>query len=317
MNTERSVRRFVVGFVAGASALLGAATVLASGLPPVAKPDSDSATAGQTIHRNAPGVLANDTDPEGDALTATLLTPPTFGSVTLSSNGSWTYHAGPNAGVDAFTYRANDGTMASNPAPVHITVSAAAPTPTPTPAPTATSKPTPKPTPRPTAAPTPTSGGGGGGTGGGGGGTGGGGTGATPGPGASAVVVGPSAASSGGPLASESPMASPDPGDSRANFVIPPVGGGGTPGGDLSAGALLVSLLGIVILLPLLILLGLRLAERRRRQAAVLGRLRQQRLVGDATEIDPPEASDVVGWLRAALALNGRRALRMRPPKNR
>lgn len=72
----------------------------------------------------ASGVLANDTDADGDALTATRISQPANGSVTLNANGSFTYT--PTAGFsgsDSFTYRANDGTVASNLATVRITVS--------------------------------------------------------------------------------------------------------------------------------------------------------------------------------------------------
>src|SRR5262249_36776954 len=58
----------------------------------------------------APGVLGNDTDVDGDALTATLVNPPLHGTVTLGPDGSLVYT--PNAnfnGVDGFSYVANDG----------------------------------------------------------------------------------------------------------------------------------------------------------------------------------------------------------------
>ncbi len=62
----------------------------------------------------AEGVLKNDRDVEGAALTATLATPPSSGSVTLRPDGSFTYQ--PNAGFvgqDRFTYRASDGSVSS------------------------------------------------------------------------------------------------------------------------------------------------------------------------------------------------------------
>jgi VCBS repeat-containing protein len=69
-------------------------------------------------------LLANDTDPEGQPLTAILQSGPGSGSLTLNSNGSFTYT--PNAdfnGTDSFTYFANDGTANSNlAATVTITV---------------------------------------------------------------------------------------------------------------------------------------------------------------------------------------------------
>jgi YVTN family beta-propeller protein len=69
----------------------------------------------------APGVLGNDTDADSDPLTAGSLTQPANGTVVLNANGSFTYT--PNfgfGGADAFTYKANDGTVDSAPATVNI-----------------------------------------------------------------------------------------------------------------------------------------------------------------------------------------------------
>ena len=71
----------------------------------------------------AKGVLANDSDPDGDSLTAVLVANATHGTLVLSPNGSFTYT--PTAdytGPDAFTYRATDGSLNSNTATVNITV---------------------------------------------------------------------------------------------------------------------------------------------------------------------------------------------------
>ena len=58
----------------------------------------------------AAGVLANDSDPEGTALTAVLVAPPLEGDLTLNSDGSFTYQPRPLFyGRDAFTYKASDG----------------------------------------------------------------------------------------------------------------------------------------------------------------------------------------------------------------
>jgi adhesin/invasin len=89
--------------------------------PPSAMPDNYTVTAGQTLSEPAPGVLANDTDPDGDALTASLVDQATNGSVTLLPDGSFTYV--PNAafvGQDTFTYTANDSTDTT--APVTVTI---------------------------------------------------------------------------------------------------------------------------------------------------------------------------------------------------
>ena len=78
----------------------------------------------------APGVLANDSDPDGDPLTAVLVTGPSHGSLTLNANGSFSYTpAADFAGSDSFTYRASDGTLTSNVATVTISVTAANDTP--------------------------------------------------------------------------------------------------------------------------------------------------------------------------------------------
>ena len=73
----------------------------------------------------APGVLANDTDADGNALTAALVTGPAHGTLTLNANGSFTYTPAANYnGADSFTYRANDGTANSNTATVTLNVTA-------------------------------------------------------------------------------------------------------------------------------------------------------------------------------------------------
>jgi hypothetical protein len=68
-------------------------------------------------------VLVNDIDPDGDALTAILVSGPSYGTLTLIRNGSFSY--GPNLnfnGTDSFTYRAKDGRANSHIATVFITV---------------------------------------------------------------------------------------------------------------------------------------------------------------------------------------------------
>jgi VCBS repeat-containing protein len=69
--------------------------------------------------------LGNDTDPDGDPLTAVLVTGPSHGSLTVNANGSFSYTPGANyAGSDAFSYRASDGPLTSNVATVTLTVTA-------------------------------------------------------------------------------------------------------------------------------------------------------------------------------------------------
>ncbi|MEU8775437.1 FG-GAP-like repeat-containing protein [Streptomyces sp. NPDC048606] len=73
----------------------------------------------------APGVLGNDTDPDGNALTASVVTGPAHGTLTLNPDGSFGYQpAGGHVGSDSFTYKATDGTGDSNIATVTVNVSA-------------------------------------------------------------------------------------------------------------------------------------------------------------------------------------------------
>lgn len=71
------------------------------------------------------GVLKNDSDFEGDTLTAILVSGPSNGSLTLNPDGSFDYTPGSSfTGTASFTYKANDGAADSNPATVTITVNA-------------------------------------------------------------------------------------------------------------------------------------------------------------------------------------------------
>ncbi|HSG24548.1 MAG TPA: S8 family serine peptidase, partial [Anaerolineales bacterium] len=80
--------------------------------PPTAVDDSGYTTNEDTLLSvAAPGVLLNDSDLNGDALTASLVTGPSNGTLTLNSDGSFTYTPDSNFnGSDSFTYQANDGT---------------------------------------------------------------------------------------------------------------------------------------------------------------------------------------------------------------
>ena len=74
------------------------------------------------------GVLANDTDADGDAMTVTVVANPTNGSLLLKTDGSFVYT--PDAGFsgrDSFTYVTNDALIDSRTATVAIAVNAAVP----------------------------------------------------------------------------------------------------------------------------------------------------------------------------------------------
>jgi VCBS repeat-containing protein len=101
-------------------------TVNAVNDPPTAQADSyATAEDAQLNVAAAGGVLANDTDPDGNALTAVLVGPPSSGTLTLQPNGSFNFApvAGFN-GTVTFTYQADDGQLRSTTATVTITVNA-------------------------------------------------------------------------------------------------------------------------------------------------------------------------------------------------
>lgn len=90
---------------------------------PVSQADRYEVQVGATLTINAAtGVLQNDTDADNDTLTARLQRNVAKGTLTLNTNGSFSYT--PNAGVsgtDSFTYYANDGrTDSETPATVTI-----------------------------------------------------------------------------------------------------------------------------------------------------------------------------------------------------
>ena len=99
-------------------------TVVAT--PPVANNDSYVTLLNTALTINAPGVLSNDTDVNGLTLTPTVVTNPTHGTLTLNSNGSFTYTPTTGyTGPDSYTYHDSDGVAASsNVATVSISVSA-------------------------------------------------------------------------------------------------------------------------------------------------------------------------------------------------
>jgi hypothetical protein len=90
---------------------------------PVVAGDAYRVARNKTLTVPAAGVLANDADADGDALTAVVGTGPANGTLTLNPNGSFSYTpASGFSGMDTFTYRANDSALDSAPATVTITV---------------------------------------------------------------------------------------------------------------------------------------------------------------------------------------------------
>ncbi len=91
---------------------------------PVAVNDAYTVTEGDTLSINAPGLLSNDTDADGNALSVTLtpVTPPSNGSVSLNADGAFSYtHDGSETVNDSFSYEITDGLVNAT-AVVSITV---------------------------------------------------------------------------------------------------------------------------------------------------------------------------------------------------
>ena len=128
----------------------GTATITVTGVvnhPPVANPDAYAADNNAVLSKNAAaGVLANDTDLDGDALTVDQLsgtggaapftaTTAKGAAVTLNSDGSFSYDPTGSAilraiprgqtTTDTFSYRTNDGHGGTATATVTITVTGA------------------------------------------------------------------------------------------------------------------------------------------------------------------------------------------------
>lgn len=101
-------------------------TVGAGGQAPTAVEDAYTTAEDTDLNVEPPrGVLANDTDPEGDPLTATVATGPEHGRLVLTPNGGLLYDPDPGFnGPDQFTYTASDGVTTSEPGTVLLAVTA-------------------------------------------------------------------------------------------------------------------------------------------------------------------------------------------------
>ncbi len=143
-NGANAARTIVVTPTVANPSLSNTATATATTTDPV--PANNSATASTVVNAanrapgagndgyavdedtvlsvGAPGILGNDSDLDGNLLTALLVGGPAHGSVVLNPNGSFSYTPGANFnGSDSFTYKANDGALDSNVATVSIAVS--------------------------------------------------------------------------------------------------------------------------------------------------------------------------------------------------
>src|SRR5690606_17637909 len=77
---------------------------------PVAVADSYSTLKNTKREVAEPGVLFNDSDVDGDLLSAVLVGGVSHGTLTLNSDGSFSYTPMTEfTGLDSFSYKANDG----------------------------------------------------------------------------------------------------------------------------------------------------------------------------------------------------------------
>ena len=96
-------------------------------VPPVAKADAYATLEDTTLNvaTAQTGVLANDTDADGQVLAASLVSNAAHGTVVLNQDGTFAYAPDANwAGTDSFTYQAFDGI--DNSAVTTVTLSVAA-----------------------------------------------------------------------------------------------------------------------------------------------------------------------------------------------
>ena len=109
-----------------AATALATITVTAVNTAPLARDDSYAVTSGVTLSISSiAGVLANDSDGDGDFLTARVLQPPAHGSLNFDYDGGFRYQ--PQAGysgADSFSYIASDGSADSAAALVQLQVRA-------------------------------------------------------------------------------------------------------------------------------------------------------------------------------------------------
>jgi VCBS repeat-containing protein len=91
-------------------------TVVNVNSAPIGANDTYNGTEDVTLNvTSADGVLANDSDPDNDALSAILVADAAHGTVILAANGAFAYIPDANYnGIDLFTYQASDGSAVSS-----------------------------------------------------------------------------------------------------------------------------------------------------------------------------------------------------------
>ncbi len=120
-NTSPTSFTYVARATSGSSApVVVSLTVEASADGPIA--GDDAYAVDEDGFLAAPSVMLNDVDPDGDEITAALLSTTTNGVLTFAADGTFTYAPMTNVhGVDTFTYTVSDGTT-SDTATVTLTI---------------------------------------------------------------------------------------------------------------------------------------------------------------------------------------------------
>ena len=122
-NIATFVNTVASNFV-GANFLTLVTSGTANNTAPVAAIDAYIASEDQPlVVDRRQGLLINDTDAQGDSLSARLVSEPLHGVLTLNTDGSFTYRSNADyVGADSFTYQANDGLASSSTVSVNINV---------------------------------------------------------------------------------------------------------------------------------------------------------------------------------------------------
>ena len=90
---------------------------------PISNDDAYAGGENDTLTIDNPGVVANDSDIEGELLTAALVEDVSHGALSLAIDGGFSYVPDENFNrTDSFTYRAHDATSAGETATVTITI---------------------------------------------------------------------------------------------------------------------------------------------------------------------------------------------------
>lgn len=110
--------RLTDGFAGSVGSVDGASLTIESATTPTSRADSYAIAFETSLVVGAPGVLANDSDNLGGALTSAVVSAPMHGLLALAPSGAFTYTPTIGfAGTDSFTYRAvnagGPGTVAS------------------------------------------------------------------------------------------------------------------------------------------------------------------------------------------------------------